>query len=85
MNTIQIAAKLYECRDAAKSLAKMQNKEFKEIVTPYIHILKEVMKMNNLEAIPALLKISETNTYQENGMAQLMFIAATAEFIEPSI
>ena len=42
------------------------------------------MKANNLEEIPALLKISQTETYQENGMAQMMFMAAVVELIEPS-
>lgn len=42
------------------------------------------MKNNNLEEIPALLKISKTEHYQENGMAQMMYMAAVVELIEPS-
>lgn len=78
---IKMAAKLYECRDTAKAFFKEQ---YKEKLQPYTHILKEVMKANNLEEIPALLKISKTQHYQENGMAQMMYMAAVVELIEPS-
>lgn len=78
---IKIAAKLHECRDTAKAFFKEQ---YKESLQPYTHILKEVMKANNLKAIPALLKISNTQHYQENGMAQMMYMAAVVELIEPS-
>jgi len=37
-----------------------------------------------LEEIPALLKISQTETYQENPMGQMLFMAAVVELIEPS-
>jgi hypothetical protein len=43
------------------------------------------MKANNLDEIPALLKISKTQLYQENGFAQMMYIAAVVELIEPSV
>jgi hypothetical protein len=78
---IKMAAKLYECRDTAKAFFKEQ---YKEKLQPYTHILKQVMKANNLEEIPALLKISQTEHYQENGMAQMMYMAAVVELIEPS-
>ena len=82
---IKIAAKLYECRDTAKSFAKMQKEDYKEMLAPYTHIIKQVMQANKLEEIPALLRISKTNTYKDSGMAQLMFMAATVELIEPSV
>lgn len=78
---IKMASKLYECRDAAKSLFEQ---EYKERLKPYTHILKEVMKSNNLTEISALLKISKTTHYQENGIAQMMYMAAVVELIEPS-
>ena len=81
MNQVQMAAKLYECRDTAKSFFK---EEYKTKLQPFTHIVKEVMKANNLEEIPALLRISKTSTYQEDGMAQMMFMAAVVELIEPS-
>lgn len=81
---IKIAAKLYECRDTAKSLAKIQKENYKEMLAPYTHIIKQVMEANKLEELPALLQISKTHTYQDSGMAQLLFMAATVELIEPS-
>lgn len=80
MNQAQMAAKLYECRDTAKSFFR---EEYKTKLEPYTHILKEVMKANNLEEIPALLRISQTHTYQESSMAQMMFMSAVVELIEP--
>lgn len=43
------------------------------------------MKANNIDVIPALLKISQTETYNDNGMTQMLFMAATVELIEPSV
>lgn len=80
-NQIKAAAKLYKCRDTAKSFF---GDKYKEKVEPYKHILKQVMEANNLEEIPALLKISESEHYQQNGMAQMMYMAAVVELIEPS-
>jgi len=81
MNKVQMAAKLYECRDTAKSFYR---NEYKTKLQPYIRIVKEVMKANNLDSIPALLLISKTETYQESGMTQMLFMAAVVEIIEPS-
>jgi hypothetical protein len=81
---IKMAAKLYECRDTAKSLAKMQETDYKEMLKPYTEIIKRVMEMNELEELQALLRISKSKTYEDSGMAQLLFMAATVELIEPS-
>jgi hypothetical protein len=78
---IKMAAKLYKCRDTAKAFFK---EEYKQKLEPYTYILKEVMKANKIEEIPALLKISQTEHYQENGMVQMMYMAAVVELIEPS-
>jgi len=78
---IEIAAKFNECKNIAKAFFMEQ---YKEELKPYTHILKEVMKNNNLEVIPALLKITSTEHYQENVRAQMMYMAAVAELIEPS-
>ena len=78
---IKMAAQMYKCRDTAK---RFFGNDYPERLKPYSHILKEVMKANNLEAIPALLKISEAEHYKENGMAQMMYMAALTEFLEPS-
>lgn len=81
---IKMAAKLYKCRDTAKSLAKMQGDDYKEMLKPYSDIITKVMKANNLKHIPALLKIIETKTYQDSGMAQILFMAALTELMEQS-
>ena len=78
---IKMAAKLYECRDTAKAFFK---DEYKEKLKPYTHILTQVMKSNNLDEVHALMKISETETYKENGMTQMLFITAVVEMLEPS-
>lgn len=81
---IKMAAKLYECRDAAKSFAKMQQTSYAELLEPYTKILKAVMAANKLNELQALLRISKSKTYEESGMAQMLFMAATVELIEPS-
>jgi hypothetical protein len=81
MNEVQVVAKLYECRDTAK---RFFGQEYKKKLEPYTHIIKAVMKANNLEEIQALFKISQTETYQENPMGQMMFMAAVVELTEPS-
>ena len=81
---IRMVAKMYETRDAAKSLCKMQNMDYKETLKPYTDIIKAVMAANKIEHIPALLKISESKTYQESGGNQLFFMAALTEMMEPS-
>ena len=78
---IKIAAKLYECRDTAKRLFK---DDYFERIEPYKKLIQAVMKANNIGEIPALLKISQTETYQENEVGQMMFIAAVTELMEPS-
>lgn len=81
---IKMTAKLYKCRDSAKSLAKMQGEDYNQMIKPYSDIIKNVMVSNNLKHIPALLKISETKVYQDSGMAQMLFMAALTEMLEPS-
>ena len=81
MNQVQMAVKLYECRDTAKRFFR---EEYAEKLKPYTQLIQAVMKANKLDVIPALLKISETETYNDNGMTQMLFMAATVELIEPS-
>jgi hypothetical protein len=78
---IKMAAKLYHCRDTAKAFFK---DAYKEKLEPYTYILKKVMESNNEDEIQALLRISKTQSYQENGMAQMMFFTAVVEMLEPS-
>lgn len=78
---IKITAKLYECRDTAKRFFR---EEYAEKLKVYIDIIKVVMKANQLDELQAILKISKTGTYKENGMVQMMFMAAAVELKEPS-
>ena len=82
MTQVQMAAKLYECRDTAK---RFFCEEYAIKLQPYKDLIFAVMKANNIDVIPALLKISQTETYNDNGMTQMLFMAATVELIEPSI
>lgn len=81
---IKIAAKLYKCRDTAKSLAKMQGVTFKSLIIQYTELIEAVMESKDLKPIEALLFISETRSYKESGMAQLLFMAAATELLEPT-
>ena len=81
-NSVKIAAKLYECRDAAKSLAKMQGVDYKEMLATHTYIIKQVMQSNKVDEISALLRISKTKNYEDSGIAQLLFMAAVVELIE---
>lgn len=81
---IKMAAKLYECRDTAKKLAKIQGVTFKSAISQYTTIIEAVMESKELKPLEALLFISETKTYKESGMAQMMFMAALTELLEPS-
>jgi hypothetical protein len=83
MNAIQMTAKLYDCRETAKKLAKMQNKNFIDIINPYKVIIEQVKEAKKIETIPALLLISKTESYNENGMTQLLLLAAVCEIMEP--
>jgi hypothetical protein len=79
MQAIELSQKMQKCRDTAKRFFK---DEFPEKLKPYIELLEAVMKSKSIDEIPALLEISKTETYQSDGMVQMMFMAATVELIE---
>lgn len=81
MQAIALSQKMKKCRDTAKRFFK---EEFPEKLKPYIELLEAVMKSKSMNEIPALLEISKTETYQDDGMVQMMFLAATVELIESS-
>ena len=81
MQAIELSLKMKKCRDTAK---RFYAAEFLEKLKPYTEIIKGVMKSESIDEIPALLEISKTETYQEDGMVQMMFLAATVELIEPA-
>ena len=79
MQALEISQQLNKCRDTAKRFFK---DEFPEKLKPYTELIEAVMKANKIEVIPALLEISKTETYLENGFGQMMFMAATVELLE---
>lgn len=76
---IEIQQKLYHCRDTAKRFFR---NEYPEKIKPYTELIQVVMKANEIDVIPALLEISKEDFYHENGMGQMMFMAATVELLE---
>ena len=81
MQAIELSQKMQKCRDTAKRFFAA---EFSEKLKPYTEIIEGVMKSKSIDEIPALLEISKTETYQSDGMVQMMFMAATVELIETS-
>lgn len=81
MNTLQMAAKLYDCRDTAKRFFR---DDFPDKIKPYQEAITKVMDNKKLEVLPAILLISKSETYQSDGMIQLLFLAAACEIMEPS-
>ena len=79
MQALELSQKMKKCRDTAKRFFK---DEFPEKLKPYTDLIEAVMKANKIDIIPALLMISKTETYLSDGMAQMMFMAATVELIE---
>jgi len=79
MKALQITDKIIDCQETAK---RFFGDEYEKEIYPYKELIKVVMKANNIKEIPALLKISKTNVYNDSPTAQVLFIAATAELIE---
>lgn len=72
---------MYDCRDTARRFFK---EEYAKTIEPYTQLIKKVMEANKLDEMRALLKISETSIYQDSGMAQMLFMSATVDLIDPS-
>lgn len=79
MLAIELSEKMKKFGDTAKRFFAA---EFPNKLKPYTQIIEVVMKANKIDIIPALLEISKTETYLSDGMAQMMFMAATVELIE---
>lgn len=78
---IKMAAKLYECRDAAKAL---HGAEYKAELRWYIARIYEYQKKQKLETLPAVLALCSLPSVKENPSTTMMFMAAAVEIIEPS-
>ena len=80
MNKIQIAAKLYDCRDTAKRFFK---DEYEVRIEPYKETIKHCQQKLNLEVLPCVIKICNLESVKDNGMATMLYMAAAVELIEP--
>lgn len=78
---VKMAAKLYQCRDAAK---KLYGKEYKAELKWYISRIYEYQKQQKVETLPAVLAICGLPLVKENASTTMMFMAAAVEIIEPS-
>lgn len=78
---IKMAAKMYQCRDAAKAL---YGKEYKKKLDWYICRIYEIQKARAIETLPALIEICSLPSIKENAMATTLFMASAVEIIEPS-
>jgi len=78
---IKIAARLYEIRDTAKRFFK---EEFKSKLEPYTALILVHMKKSGKDELCAAMDLLQLESVQGNGMAQMLFIAAVVEMIEPS-
>ncbi|HEX8269788.1 MAG TPA: hypothetical protein VF581_07840 [Flavobacterium sp.] len=80
LNKVEISQKLNHCRETAKNFFKT---EYQEKLKPYTVLVESVMRANEEGELEALIRISGTHTYQDSGLAQMMFMAATVELIDP--
>jgi hypothetical protein len=78
---VKLAARLYECRDAAKAL---YGKEYKAELKWYISRIYDYQKQQKVETLPAVLAICSLPTVKENASTTMLFMAAAVEIIEPS-
>lgn len=83
MNQIQMAAKLYECRDTCK---KLWGAEWKKQVEFHANIIKAAMQKykidNEIEAAIKLVKDCES--MDGSGVFAMKCFAAAVELVEPS-
>jgi hypothetical protein len=78
---IKMAAKLYQCRDAAKALHGVN---YKTELKWYIARIYEYQKKQKVETLPAVSAICSLPVVKENPSTTMMFMAAAVEIIEPS-
>ena len=77
---VQIAAKLYECRDIAKRFFR---DEYSEKLRTYKNIIEGHQKEFNLDVLPSVYEICSLESVRDDGMIIILFMAAAVELIEP--
>jgi uncharacterized membrane protein len=78
---IKMAAKLYKCRDTAKSFYK---DEYHEKLRTYKNVIEAHMNKFNIDVLPSVFEICSFESVRDNGMATMLFMAAAVELVEPS-
>lgn len=77
MNAVQMAAKLYECRDAARALL---GAHYKQDMDAWAAAIRADAKAANCSELKAAMKLSNDG----DGFKQLVVLAAFVEMTEPS-
>jgi hypothetical protein len=76
---VRIAAKMYETRDAMKSL---RGDKWPADFAEYSAFIRRAMEKWNLDTLPACLRICEK--MEDRPMTQMMLVAAAVEMVEPA-
>lgn len=78
---VSMAAKLYKCRRAAKTLF---GDEYAAKIEPYKKMIRgEMPKHNNDELSTAVSMAHEIKDMDDNGVISMLILAAAVEIIEP--
>jgi len=78
----ELSEELSQVKTYRKMAKVILKHDYKTQIKPYINIVKLVMKANNIEAIPALLKIKDTELYTQKSTTKLLFGAAVADILD---
>lgn len=78
---VKMAAKLYQCRDAAK---KLYGTEYKHKIKWYIDALNGYAKHIGKDTLTAMIDYCSKPDVSCNGTAVMLFMSAAVEIIEPS-
>jgi hypothetical protein len=78
---VKMAARLYQCRDAAR---KLYGNEYKSKVKWYIDTIEKCKKDHDTNTLRAVLALCNLPSVKENGMSTMLFMAAAVEIIEPT-
>lgn len=77
---IQIAAKLYECRDTARRLA---GESYKLRLADWKQAVQDIAAAYSLDYLHAGMKLANSFAVKHDGMGMMWAMAATVELIEP--
>lgn len=78
---IKLAAKLYKCRDSAKSLYR---EKYPEKIQWYKDVIQNAQKKWKKDVLETTIDLCNLSSIKEEGVAIMMFMAAATELIEPS-